>query len=147
MYSFLLILHILGATVWTGGHIVLALAILPYVLRNKDVNFLKTFESLYEKVGIPSLVIQVVTGFMLTAYYISYDFSLITQSPALHTIFLTKFGLLALIILFAFHARVRIIPNLNENNLIALALHIIPVTIISILFVLAGAGFKLGWFS
>ncbi|WP_396587331.1 copper resistance protein CopD [Bermanella sp. R86510] len=147
MYSFLLILHILGATVWTGGHIVLALAILPYVLRNKDVNFLKIFESLYEKVGIPSLVMQVVTGFMLTAYYISYDFSLITQSTALHTLFLTKFGLLALIILFAFHARVRIIPNLHEHNLIALALHIIPVTIISILFVLAGAGFKLGWFS
>ncbi|HPA95904.1 MAG TPA: hypothetical protein PLT41_07520 [Thermoanaerobaculia bacterium] len=29
MYATILLLHILGATIWTGGHLVLAVTILP----------------------------------------------------------------------------------------------------------------------
>ncbi|MGB1297879.1 MAG: copper resistance protein CopD, partial [Psychrobium sp.] len=63
MYSIALLLHVLAATVWTGGHIVLATTILPRALKTKDVEFLRTFERGYEKVGIPALIIQVTTGF------------------------------------------------------------------------------------
>ncbi|TDO16827.1 MULTISPECIES: hypothetical protein [Halomonas] len=37
MIAMLLLLHLLGATVWTGGHLVLAATILPRVLKGRDV--------------------------------------------------------------------------------------------------------------
>ncbi|WP_257791643.1 hypothetical protein [Solilutibacter oculi] len=40
-------LHLLGASVWVGGHLVLALGVLPGVLRQRDVAMLLAFESRY----------------------------------------------------------------------------------------------------
>ena len=54
MYTVALTLHLLAATVWTGGHIVLATTLLPYALKNKDLVFIKRFEHCYEKIGIPA---------------------------------------------------------------------------------------------
>ena len=49
MYGTLLLLHILAATIWTGGHIVLAVVVLPKVLRENLPEQLLSFESVYEK--------------------------------------------------------------------------------------------------
>ena len=62
LQGILLLLHLLAATVWTGGHLVLALTILPRVLKEKSPSDLLRFESAYERIGIPALLIQVVTG-------------------------------------------------------------------------------------
>lgn len=145
MYGFLLAIHILSATVWTGGHIVLSLVILPRVLKNRSPQELLAFESAYEKIGMPALLIQIVSGLMLV-YYLMPDISLWfdMSNPLSHGVF-AKFGLLGLTILFALDARLRVIPGLTEENLIDMALHIIPVTIFSILFVLVGVSFRTGW--
>ena len=37
MYGWLLLLHILGATIWTGGHLILSTVILPQVLRQRSL--------------------------------------------------------------------------------------------------------------
>ena len=55
-----------------------------------------------------------------------------------------KLGLLAATIVFAIDARLRIIPKLTESSLKALAYHIVPVTIISVLFVVVGVLFRTG---
>lgn len=47
IYSWILLLHLLGASVWVGGHLVLALGVLPGVLRQRDVAMLLAFESRY----------------------------------------------------------------------------------------------------
>jgi len=47
--------------------------------------------------------------------------------------------------MFAADARLRLIPNLSRENLTAIAWHIVPVTIVSILFVAAGVAFRTGW--
>jgi len=44
-------------------------------------------------------------------------------------------------------ARLRIIPRLSASNLRALAWHIVPVTLIAVLFVITGVGFRFGWLS
>jgi hypothetical protein len=46
---------------------------------------------------------------------------------------------------FAIDARLRVIPVLSEKNLSVMAWHIIPVTIFSVLFVVAGVSFRTGW--
>ena len=51
MYGLLLTLHILAATIWTGGHIVLSVVVLPRVLRERSPQRLLDFESVYEKIG------------------------------------------------------------------------------------------------
>ncbi len=146
MYGLALLLHILAATIWTGGHIVLSVVVLPRVLRERSPARLLEFESVYEKIGMPALIIQVITGLYL-AYRMLPDVSqwLDFSNPVAHPILL-KLSLLALTLGFAMSARFRVIPHLSEKNLVTMAWHIIPVTIFSILFVITGVSFRTGWF-
>ena len=146
MYGLALLLHILAATIWTGGHIVLSVVVLPRVLRERSPARLLEFESVYEKIGMPALIIQVITGLYL-AYRMLPDVSqwLDFSNPVAHPILL-KLSLLALTLGFAMSARFRVIPHLSEKNLTTMAWHIIPVTIISLLFVITGVSFRTGWF-
>jgi putative copper export protein len=146
MYGTLLLLHILSATIWTGGHIVLSVVVLPKVLRERSPEMLRNFESGYEKIGMPALIVQVVTGLLL-AYRLIPDldqwFNLINPVSQLIA---TKLILLALTIGFVINARFRVIPILSKNNLVVMAWHIFPVTIFSIIFVIVGVSFRAGWF-
>jgi putative copper export protein len=142
MNDYILLLHVLAATIWTGGHLVLAITILPRVLREKSPTDLLRFESGYEKVGVPALVIQVITGLLL-AHNLMPDIAMwFSFDNPISRLILLKLGLLLATILFAIDARLRIIPNLTEENLLPLAYHIIPVTVISVLFVIVGVSFR-----
>ena len=145
MYGLVLLLHILGATIWTGGHIVLSIVILPRVLKERSSQRLLDFESVYEKIGMPALIVQVITGLIL-AYRLIPDVSqwFDMSNPMSHPI-VTKLLLLALTASFAVHARLRVIPVLSDKNLGVMAWHIIPVTILSILFLVVGVSFRTGW--
>ena len=146
MYGTFLLMHVLGATIWTGGHIVLVAVVLPRVLREKSPQLLLDFESRYEKIGMPALVIQVLTGLHLAHRLLGENGAWFDFANPVSALITTKIILLFIMVLFALDARLRIIPNLNENNLVALAWHIIPVTIISILYVVIGVAFRTGWF-
>ena len=145
MFGLILFLHILGATIWTGGHIILALGVLPQVLKTRSPEQLLDFESMYEKIGMPALVIQVLSGLWL-AYRLLPDvgqwFNL--SNPIAHGI-LAKLIILLLTLALAVDARFRVIPKLSTDNLWDMAWHIIAVTIMSILFVLVGVSFRTGW--
>ena len=145
MYGAFLFLHVLAATVWTGGHLVLAAAVLPRALRERSPGVLLRFESRYERIGIPALLVQVATGLWL-AWQRSPDaagwFDL--DNPVARPI-AAKLLLLVITMLFAIDARLRLIPKLRAENLNAMAWHIIPVTVVSVLFVAAGVSFRTGW--
>lgn len=145
MYESALLAHVLGATIWTGGHLVLAFGILPTVLRSRDIAFLQRFESAYEKVGIPALIVQILSGLYLTAHYLPDLAALGNRANPAANLLLIKLGLLLATAALAADARLRIIPRLSELNLKALAWHVYPVTLISVLFVLTGVGFRFGW--
>jgi putative copper export protein len=144
LYHYTLIIHILCATIWTGGHLVLALVILPKTLRTRDVEELHAFESKYERIGIPALILLVVTGIHLAHIRVP-DFSrwLSFDDPFAKLVGY-KLLLLATTVVLAVDARLRIIPRLTKDNLNQLAWHIIPVTIVAVAFVLVGVGFRFG---
>lgn len=145
MYGLLLLLYLLGATIWTGGHIVLAVVVLPRALRERSPRVLLDFESVYEKIGMPALIIQILTGLML-AYHLVPDLALwFDFDNPVSRVIMAKLGLLALTSCFATHARFRVIPTLSEETLKLMAWHIVPVTILSILFVFVGVSFRTGW--
>lgn len=145
MYNLLLLLHVLGATVWTGGHLVLALAVLPGVLKRRAPDELLRFESAFERIGIPALLIQVGSGIGL-AHHAVPDVSLwFSFADPVSRLIGIKLTLLALTVVMALDARLRLIPRLSADNLKALAWHIIPVTVVSVLFVIVGVSFRTGW--
>ncbi|MEM7418395.1 MAG: copper resistance protein CopD [Pseudomonadota bacterium] len=145
MYGYLILAHILGATVWTGGHIVLALAVLPRILKEKSPQRLLEFESAFERIGKPAMLIQIVTGLLL-AHRLLPDISLwLDWNNPISRVIAIKFILLTLIILLAVDAKLRVLPKLSQQNLWDMALHIIAVTLLSIIFVIVGVSFKTGW--
>ncbi|MBX3664317.1 MAG: CopD family protein [Burkholderiales bacterium] len=144
MYSTILLLHILGATIWTGGHLFLAISVLPPALRARDPGRVLAFESTYERIGMSALVVQVVTGIWLALRWqpdMADWFALATPQSRL---VLFKFTLLLLTVLTAVDVRLRIIPKLSPQTLPSLAVRIVFVTLLSVLFVVAGASFRGG---
>lgn len=145
-YAIALVLHVLAATVWTGGHIVLATVILPRALRQSSSETLLRFESGYERVGIPALLIQVASGLWLAHRMVPNFADWLDLANPSSRLILIKLALLALTAVFAVDARLRLVPNLSNDKLPALAWHIIPVTIVSVLFVIVGVAFRTGMF-
>ncbi len=136
----IIFLHILAATVWTGGHLILSIGFLPKALKNKDFQIIEWFESRFEPIGLPSLLILIVTGTYITTIYAPDFFQLSWQDHYTRHILL-KYGLLILTLLLAVHARFFLIP---KKALVPLAIHIIAVTVLSILFVLLGFSARSG---
>jgi putative copper export protein len=142
-YPLLLFAHILGATIWTGGHLVLALSVLPAALRTSDVGAIRSFEGAFERVGLPALVVQVATGLWLAVRALPPESWVDLADPLGRTIGL-KLALLGLTALLAVHARLFLIPRLDAERLPQLAWHIRGVTLFAVLFVVAGAAIRFG---
>jgi putative copper export protein len=145
MYGVVLLLHVLGATIWTGGHLVLALAILPRVLKERALSELLRFESAYERIGLPALLIQVVTGLWLAHQLVPNVSRWFAFDDPVSRLIGVKLLLLAITAALALDARLRITPRLSEENLTSLAWHIVPVAVVSVLFVVVGVSFRTGW--
>jgi len=146
LYRHILLLHILGATVWTGGHLVLSCTVLPRALKNRSVEIIREFESGFEKIGIPALLIQVGTGLWLAYTRMpSLTDWLDTENPVSRLV-LVKLALLLFTVILALHARLAILPILTVQALPRLAFHIITVTVFSVLFVWTGVAFRTGGF-
>jgi putative copper export protein len=143
--GYLLILaHLLGASVWVGGHLVLALRILPAALRTGDVAAIRSFEAAFERIGLPAFAIQVVTGFWL-ALRLNPDWTAWADlgDPLSRAIAL-KLGCLAASLGLALHARLWLIPTLSARTLPSLGWHIRAITLVAVVFVIAGASVRVG---
>ena len=144
MYALMLFLHVLGATVWTSGHLVLALTWLPRVLRERSPEQLLRFEQGYERIGMPALVLQIVTGLWMAYQMVpSVAQWLSPDTPVARAIAL-KLVLLLCTALIAAHARLRVIPRLSADTLPLMAWHVGAVTLLSVGFVAVGVSLRFG---
>lgn len=143
--KWLILLHVLGATIWAGGHLILSIGFLPKALKYKDLSIIVNFEKHYERVGIPALLVQVITGVWMALIYVPISdwMSLATKH---HLYLWVKFGLLLATIAFAVHARFFIIPKLTVEKLPSLAFHIVMATMLAVLFVITGLSFRFFYF-
>jgi uncharacterized membrane protein len=69
VFPLLVIVHALAATVWTGGHLVLDLGVLPRALRERSGAQIRAFEEVFEPLGLTALAIQVLTGLWMGWIY------------------------------------------------------------------------------
>ena len=144
LFKILVILHTLGATVWTGGHLVLAVTVLPSALKNRTLDRIHIFEEHFEGFGLAALLLQVITGLWLTWIYFPGFQNFFDFNSYLSIYIAIKLGLLVGTIALAIHARFFIIPKLTIETLNSLAYHIVGVTTLAILFAVMGAGIRLG---
>lgn len=139
---YLLYLHLLGASVWVGGHLILLCNVLPGALRRRDPQPVRAFEQLYERIGIPALLLQVISGLWLAALWLPFA-RWLEDSPVAHLV-QAKLVLLAFTAMLGLHARLALIPALDARRLPQLGLHIVLITLTALAFVWVGSGFRFG---
>ena len=148
MYKLILILHLLGACVWVGGHLYLLIRLLPGFVRDNDVIGLLKFERNYEPLGMIALLTQVVTGLYMMHRLV--PIGLWGQGMgALSMLIHGKLLWLALTLLTAVSARFGVIPKLqkgsNDPKLLKLmAVHVFLISVWGVAFVITGAFFRGG---
>ncbi len=144
MYKFVVLIHVLSATIWAGGHLILSLSFLPKALKSKSVEIIEQFEKQYEKIGIPALVLQFLTGIYLAFHYMPHFSEWFAfKAPVSHMV-VTKLTLLLITVGMILNAKSKISKKSGEKKLKSLSRHIIVVTVISVLFVFLGVWFKTG---
>lgn len=143
--KWLILLHVLGATVWVGGHLILSIGFLPKALQQKDPSIVLDFERQYERIGLPALLIQIVTGISMALIYVPLSEwgSLATSH---HVYLWTKVGLLAGTVASAIRVRFFILPTLTRETLPTLAFYIVLVTVFALLFMITGLSFRFSYF-
>ncbi len=146
-HHLLLIIHLLGAAVWVGGHLVLSIAVLPEVLRKKDPEILTNFEEKYERIGMPSLLIMIITGIWMAYQFGQGVSQWFHFSNPLETVISLKLILLLATVLFAINARFFVIPKLSPKTLPVMAFHIISVTILGVAMLVLGSFVRYGGIS
>jgi putative copper export protein len=144
LYRILIALHLVGASVWIGGHLMLATTILPRAIRDREPSIILDFEKGFERIGLPSLLLQVVTGLLLAYRWLPEIGAWFKLDSTVSIYVVTKLALLTATLGLALNARFRVIPNLNRENMHVLACHIVLVTVMSIGFLLAGVAIRTG---
>jgi hypothetical protein len=135
---------VLGATIWVGGHLVLSLSVLPRALRARNPEIIREFESGFERLGIPALLVQVVTGLWLAGHWAPDVAGWFFPSTPQARLVLIKLALLAATVALAVHARLRVIPRLDAANLRFLAYHVVAVTLLGVALLLVGVAIRTG---
>jgi putative copper export protein len=142
LHPLLLVLHVLGATVWVGGHLLLALTVLPGAWRARDPAPIRAFESRYERIGLPALVVQVATGAWLAWRLVPDPSAWLDAGPGRAVAL--KLALLLGTVALAAHARLRLIPALGPDTVRALGVHIVAVTALGVAMLVAGVLIRFG---
>lgn len=144
MHHILLVVHLLAATIWVGGHCILCFRYIPLALRKKNPEIISAFEKRYEIIGLPSLLLLIVTGIAMAYRYGVVAATWFSFSNGIEKIVSIKLLLLFTTLLLAVHARIFIIPKLAIHNLWLLALHILLVTFIGIAMLVLGSFVRFG---
>ena len=144
LHHILLIIHLIAATIWIGGHLTLSIVFLPVALRKKEPLIILNFEKKFESLGISSLIALIITGI-----WMAYDFGITYQSwfyfsGSLEKVVSIKLVLLMLTFVLALYTQIYVIPNLNKYNLNKIAFSIISVTVIGLNMLILGSTIRYG---
>ena len=143
-HQILLIVHLIAATIWVGGHLILAIGFLPKAIKNKDINEIKVFKDKFESVGMPALLILILTGILM-----SYDYNVtfskwFSFSNGIESIVSIKIILVLITFCLAIFAQFYIFPKLTQKNFHRVTLLIIGITLIAVIMLVLGSLVRIG---
>jgi len=143
-HHFLLLVHLVSATVWVGGHLILCFRFLPKAIREKNPEVIRDFEKQYEPLGIPALLLQIISGIWMAYDYNVTISSWFSFSNSIEKVVSIKLFLLFLTLGLAIHARFFIIPKLSIATLRQIAIHIIVLTTVAVTMLVIGSFVRIG---
>jgi putative copper export protein len=129
MMKWLLLVHVLGASVWVGGHLILLFTVVPRARKQQSIR------------PITSLALQVISGVWMALHYVSFsdwfDFSYS------HQYYLwIKLSLLAATVAIAIRTKFSLLKQPTDQDLPAVVFHIALVTVLAVGFVVTGISFR-----
>jgi uncharacterized membrane protein len=130
-YELLVLVHVLGAAIWVGGHLVLATRYLPDALRRRDASIVQEFERRFEPLAAPTLVITLLTGLAL-AWRLQPDVSAwFAAADATSLRILGKLLLVVATLALALDAKLRL-GEIDATKLKSYAAHALAVTALAV---------------
>jgi putative copper export protein len=142
--SILVILHILGASIWIGGMLIMALGVLPKAKKTNDASLLKNYEGSFHILGMIALTIQFLTGFRLAMIYAGGMKGLFDFSNHAAVLFMWKLVLiLATMGLFVVFKK-KTLSKLDPTNVSSASAMIWVLTLLSLGLMILGLGFSRG---
>jgi len=144
LYKVILMVHMLGASVWIGGHAVLMGIVLPKAIRENDPRRVQEFERGYGRLGLAALVAQVLTGPWLATRWIG-DWTTIFSEPTPQShLVLSKITVLLLTAAIAGYTSRRVLPHVHERGLRTFAILASIATALAVVMLILGVGIRTG---
>lgn len=144
LHQIYLIIHLLAATIWVGGHLLLLLRYVPKAIKSKSLEELSAFRKNFEPVGMPSLFILIITGILM-----AYDYNITFEKWFLFENSIEKIVNIKLILLFisltlAFITIKFVLPSINKISPFILYFIIFFVTTIAVTMLVLGSLVRIG---
>ena len=142
MYAVLQLIHVIAATIWVGGHIILLISLVPDAVKRRDMSLVAEFEKRYGMVlGLPSLLIAGATGIAMAHRYHGW----FSESWPIGAK-IALFTALILIILLGRHELHRLRGKEVGEDSRRFAIHVLLVTAVSLMLVVMGWHLRFGLF-
>jgi uncharacterized membrane protein len=146
LYTTMVILHLLGAAVWVGGHIVLLTMVLPAAIHEHRVEPLARFERGLGRLGLAALVVQLVTGLWLAHKWLgSWEALFESPTPRSHLI-LSKLVLLVLLVVVVGYRYHKLLPGLRPDRTGLYTMLTVLAAAFAVMLLMMGVGIRLGGF-
>ncbi|POS03114.1 hypothetical protein Q361_101221 [Flavobacterium croceum DSM 17960] len=144
LHQLILIIHLLAATIWVGGHLILLLRYVPKAIKTKSLEELSAFRKNFEPVGMPSLFILIVTGIIM-----AYNYNVTIEKWFLFENAIEKIVSIKLILLFvsltlAFITIKFVLPSIDKLSPFLLYFIIFLVTTIAVMMLILGSLVRVG---
>lgn len=144
LHQLLLIIHLLAATVWVGGHLILLLIYVPKARKTNSLDGISFFRKNFEILGMPSLILLLLTGVLLAYdYEVSID-KWFQFKGGIERIVSLKLLLFITTITLAISATKFIFPRLKNEPKPILYVFILLVTSIAVTMLVLGSLVRIG---
>ncbi|MBC8328684.1 MAG: hypothetical protein ISR76_05825 [Planctomycetes bacterium] len=145
MNAITLNLHILAAVILAGGSLIAALVVLPQARQLGDPKVVLAFQRRFFLLAAPALLIQVITGPMLAAFWVPDPLNWLPGHSTVSAHIFGKLFMLVLLVPIFLHARFRMGPKVarGEWSFRAIAWHAVPQAILAVGFLVLGVSIRM----
>lgn len=144
IHQIILLFHLLAATIWVGGHLLLSIRYLPEAFKKKEASVLLGFKDKFELIGLPSLVILLISGVLMAYYYDVTFIKWFSFTNGIEKIVSIKLLLLFTSVGMAINAQLFVFPKVKSENLRPVAFQIITITVIGVIMLVLGSLVRIG---
>lgn len=140
-HQLLLIIHLLCAAIWVGGHLYVAIIIIPSVLKSRNATKMLNFEKSFEPLGMPSLLILIITGIWMMYQFGVRLGDLFAFSTPIETAISLKVTFLLSTVALAISAQTWVLPSVRKSpkRIPVMAVHVILVALLGVALLTVGS--------